>query len=92
MRAKGRFYPPFETRRFFRGHFALKSPKGSRIGTLVWVKRLFKGLQPAFMDRGGGRGEYLRLVFDLRARQAVASVGGAHLVEGLRRTSRWSLH
>ena len=81
MLSNGVFTVPAAMKSFVSGEFLLKAEDGSPIGTAVIQESGAWGLGPFFTRRGGEPGDHLILVFDLAAREAVARIGDADLLD-----------
>lgn len=74
---------PAALKKFLQGRFTLMAIDNSRIGALVVKDNSAWGLGPFFSRRGGEPGDYISLLLNLSAREAVVQIGDASLVDGL---------
>ena len=83
MFKSGVFSIPAAMKNLTEGNFVLRTGDNSRVGTLISTKGRAWGLLPFFSRRGGEPGDHLVILFDLKGREAVISIGDASLLEDL---------
>jgi hypothetical protein len=81
MIASGSFSVPGGFKRFLQGSFVLRAVDGLSFGTLVVKDHAVWGIGPFFRRRGGEPGDILLIVFDIKAKEVVVSVGDEDLLE-----------
>ena len=81
MLNSGVFSVPGGLKDYLQGEFTLKSSEGTIVGTAVVKNAAAWGIGPFFRCRGGEPGDVLVIVFDLKAREAILSIGDDDLLE-----------
>ena len=81
MLASGVFSVPPGLKSFLQGSFALKADDGALVGTIAVKDGTGWGIGPFFRCRGGEAGDTIVIVFDLKAKEALLSIGDDDLME-----------
>jgi hypothetical protein len=81
MVRNGVFSVPSGVKNFLQCKFTLKATDGGVVGTLVIRDNSGWGLGPFYRRRGGESGDNLLIVFDLKCKEALISVGDENLLE-----------